>query len=164
MNKQIQLSYAFNAVINTHKKYVFIGGHPVDTRSPKYKRFKQWFDEDKLYCFACHKKATHFKLVKCKGDGNIHKPSGQIKQTLKLYSDDDTVFTFDHWYPRWFLKYHNLKNTINNQVPMCKTCNREKWGVLPFAGRYNKTFYIPRLEEKNEQRSTYNWGCSCTSP
>ena len=161
--KKFPLSYIFNAVLNTHKKYVFIGGHPVDTRSPKYRRFKQWFDVDKLYCFSCHKKATHFKQIRCKGAGSIYKPSGQPKYTLKLYSDDDIFFTFDHWYPRWFLKYYNLKNTITNQVPMCLPCNKEKYGVIPFVGRYNKTFYIPQLEEKDEQRSTYNWGYSFPS-
>lgn len=159
-NRNFQLQYIFDKVTLTDKNYVFIDGHPVDTRSPKYNRFKYWFEFDQLYCFSCLKEATHFKLVKCKGDGSIHKPTGQIKHTLKLYSVYDTVFTFDHWYPRWFLKYNNLKNTITNQVPMCKQCNREKWGVLPFAGRFNKTFYVPALEEKNEGIDYRRCSCS----
>jgi len=142
----IQLEQAFK-LLNNDEDYIFIDGHLIDTRRPKYQNYKQWYKYNKLHCFSCLKKATHFKLLKTKGDGSIYKKTGEIKYTLNLYSDDNTLFTFDHWYPMWFLKQHNLKNTMNNKVPMCQNCNTEKAGKLPLAGLFNKTFYLPKLEK-----------------
>ena len=142
-----QLKEIFDIIINSSDQYIFINGHPIDRRSKKYKLYYYWFDLNKLHCFSCLKEATHFKLLKTRGDGSIYKKTNKRKYTLKLYSNDNTVFTFDHWYPRWFLKDNNLTNHRSNQVPMCYECNQEKWGKLPFAGRYNKMFYIPFLGE-----------------
>lgn len=142
----IEIPEVFDMLENNNESYIFIKGHPVDTRRSKYENYKFWFELDKLHCFSCLKRATHFKLVKCKGARNIHKQTGKHKYTLKLYSYDDTIFTFDHWFPRWFLKKYKVQNIMENNVPMCRKCNEKKDTTIPFLGLYKETFYLPALQ------------------
>lgn len=117
---RIELAEAFKLTSydgNKHKHYIFIDGHPVDISRPKYKLYKEWNDINLLFCFSCLKSATHFQLVKTKGEGSIYK-DGSLKYTLKLKGDNEISFTLDHWYPKTFLKNNNLQ-AFSNKVPMC---------------------------------------------
>lgn len=149
MTHIFQLNYIFDSIDLRHSShYIFINGHPVDMRNPKYNIFKYWYDQNKLFCFSCLKKITHFKLTPCKSDGSIHKKTGKRKHFLSFYADDGTLFTIDHWYPKSMLKKYYYQNSNNNKVPMCKECNREKDQTIPKFGRYGKTLYVPILKHK----------------
>ena len=130
-------------IIKEAKHYAYVGGQPIDILRPKYKIWAYWFVCGKLYCFSCGTKADHFKFLPTKGDGSIHIESNLRKYTFGLYSKDHKRFTIDHWYPKWFLKLHRLKESQDNFVPMCTDCNNEKAGSLPLIGRWGNTFYIP---------------------
>ncbi len=143
----IKLEDAFK-LIKTDSTYIFIDGYPVDMRNSKYNIYRSWWGYNKLHCFSCLKEATHFKVKKCKGDGSLHEKSGKRKHFLALYADDDTLFTLDHWFPKWFLKKYNYIKNKSNLVPMCNSCNNKKANTVPILGRYNKSVYVPILRQK----------------
>jgi hypothetical protein len=137
-------------------RYTFVDGNPVDIRNRKYGIFKMWHRKNMLYCFSCHTPASHFRLVKCEREGCFHPRTGRRKHVFHLYTNDETKFTLDHWYPRWFLKQNDFLDSKTNMVPMCQKCNNDKADSLPIAGRYNKTFYVPYLKFKNKENEVYD--------
>jgi len=143
----ISLNYWFHLIEITPSPYILLCGHHINRRNPKYKIYRSWYNQQKLYCFSCLKEATHFKIKKCKENELIDKKSGQQKYFVALYADDDTMFTLDHWFPKWFLKRYNYIQSNKNLVPMCISCNEEKANTIPTFGRYNKSVYVPILRQ-----------------
>jgi hypothetical protein len=131
-----KIDHVLNNLLATDEKYIFVDGHPVDTKRNKYRIWRQWFNSGKLKCVCCGTETASIKLVKCRGGlkgGAVHE-SGKIKHTFILYAKNSWPMTLDHWIPKWFLK---KKTSLDWKIPgnlvlMCRKCNEVKADMVPF--------------------------------
>lgn len=86
-----------------------VDGFNVYQQSLRYMTFYQ----KGVACCACGKAGTHFRLC---GEEKTN------RRHFNLYSDDETLITKDHIFPR----SKGGKNNVMNMQTMCITCNNKK--------------------------------------
>lgn len=113
--KKYSLKDIFQVIdVTWQKKKINLDWNLVNVNSIRLKCFKNF--EKNLKCPTCWKEWHHFRL-EYKEWVNDNKPH------LNLYSEDWSLFTKDHIFPKskwWTNHYTNL------QV-MCMECNIQKW-------------------------------------
>ena len=151
-NKKFSIEFVLKATKST-KDYEFFAGVPVDMRNKKYNRWREMYKAGLFRCKMCGKEAAYMRLVKCNGNGSIHKKSGATKHNFQLFDKTNVPMTFDHWIPKSFLKRKQLFfKAKENLVMMCKPCNRFKADAVPHNW---KDCY--RRMELNYDPLTYNY-------
>lgn len=113
------------------QKYIFVDGHPVDTRAKKYKKYRRLFRKHELKCKCCGAEPKGFRFIPCVSDGWLHEESGRRKYTFMLVDENNKPMTFDHWIPQWFLRKEKLRSKKENFVLMCRRCNEFKGKMVP---------------------------------
>lgn len=99
-----------------HDDTILIEGLKVYSKSMRYKNF---FTHG-YTCCKCGKQGSYFYL-------DIDEKQNPKRGHFNLYSEDGTLITKDHIYPR----SQSGKNHINNYQTMCCICNSEKGNEIP---------------------------------
>jgi len=135
------IEFVLYCLTDVHADYVFFKGHPIDTRNKKFNLWRRMYSDNKFFCKSCGSKVVGMDLIKCKTSGHIYRRDGRIKHTFLLKGDRGQTMSIDHWIPKSFLRKHNLRwNIYDNLAIMCDSCNKFKADILPhnWQEQYNR--------------------------